>query len=74
MATRVYTIRDRTAPDGTPPVLVEASHPAVAIRTVVAERYSAKVATQAELIAALRGGQNIVDATQRQGELPATEN
>lgn len=70
---RIYAIHDTTAPGGTPPVLVEANHPAIAIRAVVGQRYTAKVASQAELVRALKGGQAIVNAIRLQGELPATE-
>ncbi|WP_408953017.1 hypothetical protein [Lysobacter sp. Hz 25] len=73
MSTRIYAVTDKHAEpdaDGTPaaPSLVRASTKAQAVTAVVRDRYSASVASQEQLVAALAKGVKVITAGEEDGE------
>jgi hypothetical protein len=67
-AARIYTVAGK---DGKTR-LIEATHPAHALRHVAADTFTVKVATQRELVDALRRGVNVEAVKHEQQELPTT--
>lgn len=71
-ATRVYSVAPTATVDGKPAPgrLVRASHPSHALRHVAAEAFAVRVASQDDLIAAIKAGAEVEDIKAEQHELP----
>jgi hypothetical protein len=66
--TRIYSVTDKAGNTR----LVEASHPAHAMRHVAADTFTVKVTPQRELVDLLRKGVTVESVAHEQQELPTT--
>lgn len=66
MATRIYLVTPKSGPVR----LVEAVHPANALRHVAAQEYSVEVASQQDLVDLISAGKKVERVGVEQAELP----